>query len=181
MVSRDRSVYQTSYHMNCEALRTVLRAAMDSCRGDRSALGSVPCRAVAALYMLLLGHPVDRRGRCRSCRRPGAVFGRRWRRCRVHGEASMWLHQPATFLCPHLARELELVSTEPLPSYSTVSEDRYDSAASAAGRDEIDVLPRMAPDPIPLTTPRTPAVQLPGGFPRAARSGADYQHRTAVR
>lgn len=44
--------------------------------------------------MLLMDHPIDRRGPCGSCRRPGAVFGPRWRRCRVYGKANVWLHQP---------------------------------------------------------------------------------------
>jgi len=110
VVGRDRSVHQTSYHLLCEALRDVLRSAVESRHGNRSVIGSVPYRAVVTLYMLLMAHPVDRWGRCRSCRRPGAVLRWRRRRCRVHGEASVWLHQPAEFVGSQLAREFGLVS-----------------------------------------------------------------------
>ncbi|MCA1709170.1 MAG: hypothetical protein LC808_40175 [Actinobacteria bacterium] len=94
MISRGPSVHQTSHQLLCDALRGVLRAAVQAGPGAADGIGTVACRAVAALFMLLMSHPVDRRGRCRSCRRPGAVFGRRWRRCRVHVGAGFWLHQP---------------------------------------------------------------------------------------
>lgn len=106
MVRRGPSVQQTNHRVMCEVLRGVLREALDPGGGDGLPVGSVPCRAVATLYMLLLNHPVDRRGRCRSCRRPGAVLGGRWRRCRMHGEAALWLTQPAGFLAAHLTREV---------------------------------------------------------------------------
>lgn len=105
---RNAAVHQTGNRLLRETLCEVLRSAVASHRGDRSSGGSVGYRAVATLYMLLMSHPVDRRGRCRSCRRPGAVFGRRWRRCRVHGEASLWLHQPTEVVESLLARELGL-------------------------------------------------------------------------
>lgn len=41
----------------------------------RGRAGSAGCRACAVLSTLLCNHPVDRQGRCRSCRRPGAVPG----------------------------------------------------------------------------------------------------------
>lgn len=96
------SVCQTSDRLMCEALRRVLREAVDS--------GVCPAsyRACAALYSLLLNHPVDRRGRCRSCRRLGAVLGRRRRRCLVRITAGYWLHQPDAILLSHLAGELGL-------------------------------------------------------------------------
>jgi len=50
-------------------------------------------RVSGALYALLLTHPVDQQGRCRLCRRPGAVLGLPRRRCGVHREASYWLRQ----------------------------------------------------------------------------------------
>ncbi|MGH3831770.1 MAG: hypothetical protein ACRDRS_15205 [Pseudonocardiaceae bacterium] len=74
------------------ALRGVLRAATES-PGGTGGIGSVECRAVLTLYSLLLEHPVDQWGRCRSCRRPGSVFGARWRQCQVRGKATLYVHQ----------------------------------------------------------------------------------------
>jgi hypothetical protein len=89
-----------------EALHSVLIAA--------DGIDSIQFRACAALYALLIAHPVDQRGRCRSCRRPGAVLGLRRRRCRVHGEARFCLlQQPAEFLRSRLVCELGLTD---LPS-----------------------------------------------------------------
>ncbi|MFN2496704.1 MAG: hypothetical protein ABR608_12470 [Pseudonocardiaceae bacterium] len=107
MISRGPSVHQTSHQLLCEALGEVLRAAVRGGPGAAGGIGSVPCRAVAALFLLLMSHPVGRRGHCRSCRRPGAMFGRRWRRCQVHADADYWLHQPdQKLLLRQLAREL---------------------------------------------------------------------------
>ncbi len=85
------SVYQTNYRVVCEALRKVLVTAVQAGPGTAGGVGSVECQAVAALYLLLLDHPIDRWGRCRSCRHPGAVFGLRWRDCQVHGKADLCL------------------------------------------------------------------------------------------
>jgi hypothetical protein len=66
------------------------------------------------LYTLLLDHPLDQRGRCRSCRRSGAMIGLRRRPCRIYLRASYWLlRQPdeALLRC-HLADGLGL-STGP--------------------------------------------------------------------
>ncbi len=87
------SVCQTNHDLLCRLLRKVLVDGVQAGRGAAGGIGSVECRAVATLYMLLMDHPIDRRGRCRSCRRPGAVFGPRWRRCRVHIKANLYLHQ----------------------------------------------------------------------------------------
>ena len=170
MARRGASVQQTSHRLMCDALRGVLQEAVDSGGGDRIAVGSVPCRAVAGLYMLLLNHPVDRRGRCRSCRRPGAVLGGRWRRCRVHGEAALWLNQPAEFLGAQLIRELGLNSSDDACAHET---------ALASSLDNSDVLPRMiAESDDPPPTPQSPAALpppfLPGGFPRAGRPDPDH-------
>jgi hypothetical protein len=86
------SVHQTSYDLMCRVLRQGLRDAVQAGPGAAGGIGTVECQAVAALYLLLMDHPMDRRGRCRSCRRPGAVFGPRWRHCRVHGKAKLCLH-----------------------------------------------------------------------------------------
>jgi hypothetical protein len=78
-----------------QALRGVLLASVQDSVGRDD---SVPYRASAALYFLLMDHPVDQRGRCRSCRRPSATFGLRRRVCRVHMKAEFWLQQPTDFL-----------------------------------------------------------------------------------
>ncbi len=99
---------QVNHDALCEALRGVLLVAVESGPSAADGINSIQCRACAALYALLTDHPVDQRGRCRSCRPPGAVlkFGRR--RCRVHSKARVWLQQPAQFLCSQLAHELGL-------------------------------------------------------------------------
>ncbi|MDQ3762634.1 MAG: hypothetical protein M3460_13500 [Actinomycetota bacterium] len=89
------SVYQTSYALLCQKLRGVLVEKVQAGCGAVDGIDSVLRRASAALYMLLMDHPVDRRGRCRSCRRPGAVFGFRRRHCRVHGEVRLLPSAPS--------------------------------------------------------------------------------------
>ena len=96
-----------------EALRSVLVAA--------DGIDSIQFRACAALYTLLIAHPVDQRGRCRSCRRPGAVLGLRRRRCRVHGEACFCLLQPAEFLRSRLVCELGLTDLPPAQDSATLA------------------------------------------------------------
>lgn len=104
------SVHQMNYRVVCEALRGALVAAVQAGPGAAGGIGSVEFHAVAALYLLLLDHPIDRRGRCRSCRRLGAVFGLRWRHCRVHGKANLCLHQPEELLLSLLVHELGLAA-----------------------------------------------------------------------
>lgn len=161
MARRGPSVQQTSHRLMCDALRGILRDAVDPGGGDRIPLGSIPCRAVASLYMLLLNHPVDRRGRCRSCRRPGAVLGRRWRRCRVHGEAALWLNQPTDFVDSQLAREL-----------GVVGDAHAHEAMQAPDLDDTEVLPRITSDPEDAaSTPQSPAVSSPPFLPRWISQG----------
>ncbi len=103
-----------------EALRGVLVAAVESGPGGAGGIDSIQYRACAALYALLMAHPVDRRGRCRSCRGPGAVLGLRRRRCRVRGAARFWLlQQPAEFLRSQLACELGLTDLPPAQDSAT--------------------------------------------------------------
>ncbi|MGH3942075.1 MAG: hypothetical protein ACRDTG_26325 [Pseudonocardiaceae bacterium] len=113
MTTHGPSVSQISHQQLCAVLRAILVDAVQAGRRAAEGLGTVPCQAVATLYLLLLNHPLDRRGRCRSCRRPGAIFGRRRRRCQVHGEASVWLRQPRGFLRAQLAGELGLAVPPP--------------------------------------------------------------------
>ncbi|MGH3849989.1 MAG: hypothetical protein ACRDRT_09845 [Pseudonocardiaceae bacterium] len=107
MFSSGPTVRQTSYALGCELLRGVLWPVVASGRVGEGGGLSVEQRACAGLFALLLDHPIDRRGRCRSCRRPGAVFGGRWRRCGVYRAAGHWLHQPHVgLLLRNLAHEL---------------------------------------------------------------------------
>lgn len=80
-----------------DPLRALLREALrESAQGKPGALGgisSVQFRAGVTLYTLLRDHPIDPWGRCRSCRRPGTVFGWRWRSCHVHITADRCLRQ----------------------------------------------------------------------------------------
>ncbi|MGH3772169.1 MAG: hypothetical protein ACRDRW_12365 [Pseudonocardiaceae bacterium] len=83
-------------------------------RGGAGGIGSVPFRACVALYGLLLDHPVDEWGRCRSCRWPGSVFGARWRQCQVHGKATLCLRQlDEVLLLSLLDRQLGLADEPP--------------------------------------------------------------------
>jgi hypothetical protein len=103
-----------------EALHSVLVAAVEAWPGAAGGIDSIQSRACAALYVLLMAHSVDRRGRCRSCRRPGAVLGLRHRRCRVHGEARFCLlQQPAEFLRSRLVCELGLTDLPPAQGSAT--------------------------------------------------------------
>ena len=97
------SVYQTTYALLRETLRGVLRGGVKPCG---SGTGSIQYWACAALYELLDAHPVDQRGRCRSCRRQGVLVARRGR-CHVYTNASYWLHYSDQALpLPHLASEV---------------------------------------------------------------------------
>ncbi|MGH3833206.1 MAG: hypothetical protein ACRDRS_22695 [Pseudonocardiaceae bacterium] len=88
-----RPIDQTSYEFMCTMLCQVLAEGIRAGLGA-DGVGSVRCRVSGALYAVLKDHPVDERGRCRSCRRPGAVLGLRRRRCAVHLAAHYWLRQP---------------------------------------------------------------------------------------
>ncbi|MGQ0775420.1 MAG: hypothetical protein ACT4NY_13510 [Pseudonocardiales bacterium] len=109
-----QSVYQTNHDLLCEVLRRALREAVES--GASGGIESDRYRVCAMAYELLCDHPVDRRGRCRSCRSPGAVFGRIRRKCRVYLTANFYLRQPEAFLLPHLVRELQQTPAVPSPS-----------------------------------------------------------------
>ncbi|MGH3426258.1 MAG: hypothetical protein ACRDRI_07550 [Pseudonocardiaceae bacterium] len=74
-----------------ELLRGMLRDVAQAGPYAPNGIGSVQFRATVTLYMLLVDHPIDRWDRCRSCRRPGAVFGWRWRSCQVRSKANLYL------------------------------------------------------------------------------------------
>jgi len=143
MISRGTSVHQTSYKLLCHALCGVLRDAVQSARGGGVGVGSVACRAAATLYGLLLDHPVDRRGWCRSCRRPGEVLGLRRRRCRVQIKAHFYLHHPDdAFLLSHLASEVGLPAAE-IPETVAAAPEPGSPTAPGSGLDDTDILPKI--------------------------------------
>ncbi|MGH3886294.1 MAG: hypothetical protein ACRDSZ_06955 [Pseudonocardiaceae bacterium] len=103
------TVDQTSYRLVCDVLRGALhQTTAQAGPGAVEGVGSIVYRGSAVLYLLLLDHPIDRRGRCRSCRGPGAVIGLRRRPCRIHLRASYWLlRQPdVAMLLSHLADDV---------------------------------------------------------------------------
>jgi hypothetical protein len=77
-ISKGPNVHQTSYDLLCRMLRRVLLDGVQAGPDAIGGIGSVHFKASTTLYGLLLDHPVDGPGRCRSCRRTGALFG--WRR-----------------------------------------------------------------------------------------------------
>ncbi|MGH3820776.1 MAG: hypothetical protein ACRDRE_24145, partial [Pseudonocardiaceae bacterium] len=97
-------------------------------------------RAVATLYLLLKDHPIDPRGRCRSCRRPVAVFGSWRRRCRVHSKATLCLHQLDEVLL------LRLLLADDLGLHAA-SPPAEPERAPASNPDDSHVLPAIAADP----------------------------------
>lgn len=166
------TVYQSSHDLMCQSLRKVLVDGVQAGRGAAGGIGSVRCRVSAALYALLMAHPVDREGRCRSCRGPGAVFGRR-HRCWVHIEASYWLRQPEEFLCSRVVREWGLADQS--PPGADAAPDR-ESAAHPADPDGTDVLPRIDresgdPPTEPLHTPADSSAFAPRGFSGGTTAG----------
>ncbi len=113
--SRGPTVDQTSHRLICDALSEILRKAVQAGPGAVEGIGSIPCRASAVLYTLLRDHPIDRRGRCRSCRRPGGIIRLRRRPCRIYLRASYWLLRQSdeVLLLSHLADELDTGSLPP--------------------------------------------------------------------
>jgi hypothetical protein len=105
------------------ALRTVLLAAVEAPPSAAGGIDSIHARACAALYVLLMDHPVDQRDRCRSCRRPDTMLGWRRQRCRVYPGARVWLQQPATFLHSCLAHEFGLSGLPSAHRASSASAD----------------------------------------------------------
>jgi len=135
------NVHQTSHELLRETLRSALTAAADSGRDD-DGIGSTPCRAIAALYALLGAHPVDRRGRCRSCRGLRALPGRRHRICRILVAARFYLYQPEDILLRLLASELNQHATPP-PTADEAPEPGRAPGAIFGDPDATEVLPRI--------------------------------------
>ncbi len=110
MTSSSLTVHQTSYRLVCDVLRGVLRQLAQAEPGAIKEIGSILYRASAVLYLLLLEHPIDRWGRCRSCRRCGTLVGLRRRPCRIYLKASYWLLRlpDEAIVVSHLATDLGL-------------------------------------------------------------------------
>lgn len=108
------SEYQISRDLLREALRDSLLAAVEPGRGE--GIDSVPYRASAALYALLGHHPIDWRGRCRSCRARRTAIGRRRRVYQVLVAARFYLHQPELLLLWHLASKSDERNQSPAVS-----------------------------------------------------------------
>jgi len=75
VTSKGRTIDQISHRLMRNALRGFLLQAMRARPGAVEGISSIGCQASAVLYTLLLDHPIDRRGRCPSCRGFGAVIG----------------------------------------------------------------------------------------------------------
>lgn len=157
------SAHQTSYGWLREALRGAARAEVATGPG----IGTIGCRATAALDALLAAHPVDRRGRCRSCRRPGALWGRGRQTCLIYWTVRYWLLQPVEALRFRLDPELQGHVDASSPS-------------NTVDRDVTDALPRGAPDSSgrpprwPMQTPVVPPPLPPRTFLRAGRPDPDH-------
>ena len=152
VAGRGRSVDQTSHRLVCEALRESMRAGP----GALGRVGSIRYRASAVLYLLLLDHPIDWRGRCRSC--PGVMIGLRPRPCQIHVRASDWLlHHSHEALLSHLAREL---GTDRVPRRAVAGTPHRSGLTVHVDPRHIDVLSRVAGES--RTDPsQTPAVPFP--------------------
>jgi hypothetical protein len=155
------TAYQTEHDALREVLRGFLVAKVESSHGTGEG-GRVEFGAVAALDSLLAAHPVNRRGQCRSCQRPGWL-GRR-RVYRVYVKAHYWLRQSAHRVQTHLAGEL---AVDPLTS------------PGVADPDVTGVLPKVAEDsttqplPTPAVSSSTPPRRLRGqGRPDRDHGGA---------
>lgn len=147
---------QASSKLVSKALRDVLRAAVESGPGATDGIESIHCRASATfhcrasatLYGLLTDHPVDQRGRCRSCRRSGGMLGLRRRVCRVHVKADYWLRQPAEFLRCLLARELGLTDLSPAHDSAAAGDRAGLPPSDHGGVEELPERPRPRGAPL---------------------------------
>lgn len=101
------TVGQTSHRLVSEALGDELRQAVQAGPSTVDPADSIRYRVSAVLYLLLRDHCIDRRGRCRSCRRPGALITIRRQPCRILIKARYWLLRP-----PNEAQLLSLLATE---------------------------------------------------------------------
>lgn len=118
----DLTVGQTSHRLISEALGDELRQAVQAGPSVADQADSIRYRVSAVLYLLLREHSIDRRGRCRSCRRPGAMMTIRRQPCRILIKARYWLLRP-----PEEAQLLSLLAAE-LPASPPLVAQRKPSA-----------------------------------------------------
>ena len=150
----NNNVQQAEHGLPRGMLRRFLMAEVQSSR-DADQCGRMVCGAVAALDSLLAAHPLDRRGRCRSCQRPGWL-GRRRRVCPIYVEARYWLRQPTHRVHAHLTSELG-VELAPVPG-----------AGDPEATEVLPRVPRRGPSEDPSPGPGR-SLLLTGGNPRMAR------------
>lgn len=128
---------------------------------------------------MLLAHPIDWRGRCRSCRRSGAVLGLRRRPCRVYIDAGFYLLASGELLRTHLVCELGLTGLLHREPEGSPEHGSPTCAAPAAGQGDIDVLPRITTDPDERSrstsqAPVVPSPLPPHSSPRTGRPEPDH-------
>lgn len=150
-------------------LRGVLHTVVDSRSGAVDAVDRIGWRAGAVLYLLLRDHPINRWGRCRSCRYTGTIIGFRRRRCRVHITANYWLlRQPnEVLLLSHLADELELASV-PTANTANLSDSSKPKTTARIDTADTNRSPRLAS---PQWNPLAPGQQTPVTRPRFLPAG----------
>ncbi|MGH3801650.1 MAG: hypothetical protein ACRDTD_16260 [Pseudonocardiaceae bacterium] len=85
--------YRPSHQLLCELLRRVLRNAVQAGPGAAVGIGTVECQAVAALYLLLIDHPIDQRAAAGPAATWRRCSGRGGAGCRVYAKAIVCLHQ----------------------------------------------------------------------------------------
>lgn len=157
---------QASYKFLGEVLRGVLRDGVQAGPGAGEGIGSIRCRVSGALYALLSAHPVDQRGRCRSCCRWRAVLGRRRRLCWADIQADFWLYQPEWFLHSRVAAERGLADLSPPAAPGRGSAT---GPTDPAGTDMLPTTVAQAGDAstppfqTPVVAPPLPSPQVPPG------------------
>lgn len=144
-------VYLSEHDLLRTMLRSFLVAKVES-GGGAGEGDHVACAAGAALESLLAAHPVDRQGRCTSCRAPGWLRRRHWE-CMVFAKAHCWLRQPTHFMQTQLADELGIALPTP-PTAANPATDPLQTPAAA---------------PSPTADPTTEA-----GQPRRATGGRPW-------
>ena len=189
------NVHQTSHELLREALRGAMGAAVGSGRGD-GGIGSIPWRASdTALYALLGAHPVDRRGRCRSCHGLRALLGRGRRICRVLVVARSTCTNPRTSCSAtsrasctstprrhpaqkrHLNRQSAGCDTRRSRRHRRAPEDRLNRSARVRSADGARPSRLRFPPATPLGWDDRSWTSARRGSPASETAGLDVLHR----